>query len=371
MTKTPNVKHERNPFIGMFRNRGGKIETGSFAFDSSYPIGGETAEFSFTPNTVSIPSQEGYVFEYDYTNEKVKAYVPGQSLIVEEEVTVATNVGNLAHLPFYILAIEATTATTTGPFNAIPTGKTPLTTECAVTFTTGALTFVSTDVVTVCKVTYIPIHSTGPFVSANLVIDEAVVAAAAKTDLAYQAAAVQYVYDGTGGSRMALEPVGEAPTASGNAVIDIDDGSNDTNIDVHADDEGNALVVTYIKYSALAAWQQLGDADLSLSSEIYNFTTNNYNFIAIPGLGTQLVGEATATNVELIWSGPGASVGAGVPTLDFEKNQWSTNESGAVTTLAVPIIFLSTFIQGAGLLEVGGGADLSGLTDVRYTAIGW
>jgi hypothetical protein len=47
-------------------------------FDSSYPTGGE----SFTPADAGFPviyaliaePKSGYIFEYDYTNEKIKAY---------------------------------------------------------------------------------------------------------------------------------------------------------------------------------------------------------------------------------------------------------------------------------------------------------
>jgi len=54
------------------------IRDGTISFDSSYPTGGE----SFTPsdlklqgiNHIDISPKDGYVFEYDYTNQKVKVY---------------------------------------------------------------------------------------------------------------------------------------------------------------------------------------------------------------------------------------------------------------------------------------------------------
>jgi hypothetical protein len=98
-----------------------------------------------------------------------------------------------------------------------------------------------------------------------------------------------------------------------------------------------------------------------LATEVYGFAENHYHGLAIPGLGAQLVGEATATNVELIWSGPSASVGAGVPVLNFPLNKWETNESTAITTLAVPIIFMDDKAQGNHLMEVANATDLSSL----------
>ena len=54
-----------------------KIVTGTIAFDNSYPTGGEattaiSAKFA-TLQGVIFESKSGYVFEYDYTNNKVKA----------------------------------------------------------------------------------------------------------------------------------------------------------------------------------------------------------------------------------------------------------------------------------------------------------
>lgn len=344
-------------------------------FDSSYAIGGEAFDYAakgfLRADSVKFISKSGLEFEYDYTNKKVKAFMPGKSLVVEESVTVASNLGQLAHKPFYILSVESTTGTTTGPFSVIPTGETPLTTQCAVTFTSGVLTFLTGDAVTAARVTYIPLHETGPFSSANLVVDEAVTAAAAKAALANRASAVQYVWDDTDGVIDGLEPVGEAPSATHKAVVDITNATPATDIDFHADDEGNSIKVTYIKYGTFPPYRNAGDGDITLASEIYNFTTNHYNHIAIPGLGTALVGEATATNVELIWSGPSASVGAGVPTLDFELNQWSTNESTAITTTAVPLIFLDPNQEPNGMLEIPNAYDLSGVTDVKVEIIGY
>ena len=372
ITKTVDANLQINPSALSYSARGGMQEIGTIAMDSAYPIGGEAItfpNFKNNPKFVQLESEGGYSFEYDRTNNTIKAFTSGQSLIVEEVVTVATNVGTLKHKPFYILAIDVTAGNATGPFNAIPTGEAAATTECAVTFTSGGLTFFATDAVTAVRVTYIPLHETGPFSSDNLVVDEEITAATTPVAIANQAAAVQYVYDSTDVERDALEPVGEQPSATHTAVVDIDD-SSDTKIDFETTDTGNTIKVTYIKYATFDAAFQLGDGDLTLATEIYNFTTNHYNYLAIPGLVTQLVGEEGTNNVELIWSGPSASVGAAVPTLDFELNQWSTNESSAITTLAVPILFLNALTTVNARLEVGTGVDLSGLT-IRYVAFGY
>lgn len=57
---------------------GFKLVTGSIAFDSSYPTGGEAMDlskiFPVDLHMVVIENKSGYYFEYDYTNKKVKVF---------------------------------------------------------------------------------------------------------------------------------------------------------------------------------------------------------------------------------------------------------------------------------------------------------
>ncbi len=56
-----------------------KLLTGSIAFDNSYPTGGEAMDLSkFFKNLLGVffETKSGYIFEYDYTNKKVKALYP-------------------------------------------------------------------------------------------------------------------------------------------------------------------------------------------------------------------------------------------------------------------------------------------------------
>lgn len=58
-----------------------RIHTGTVAFDSSYPTGGE----ALTPSNIALATIEsiwvedalGFSFEYDYTDQKLKARCPG------------------------------------------------------------------------------------------------------------------------------------------------------------------------------------------------------------------------------------------------------------------------------------------------------
>ncbi|MCE5211847.1 MAG: hypothetical protein LLG40_09870 [Deltaproteobacteria bacterium] len=73
------------------------IALADVAFDSSYPTGGE----SFDPETlfglhdVSLAlfeSQQGYSFQYDYTNKKIKIFAPAPPIVYEEKQTPSSDI---------------------------------------------------------------------------------------------------------------------------------------------------------------------------------------------------------------------------------------------------------------------------------------
>jgi hypothetical protein len=356
-----------------------RILTVDMTFDSSYPTGGETvtpSDFGLDGIDLFVASpKHGHTFEFDYTNEKLKAFGYGPTLVVEESVTVTSGVGTLARLPLYIVTIEATAGCTTGAFNVIPTGETPATTECAVTFTAGTLTFDEcTDMVTTALVTYIPQSAHGPLSSNSLVVDESVTADACAVALANRAIAVQYVWNDTNSTRCVLEPVGEAPSATNTAVVDITSGT-DTNIDTNATDDGDTLKVTYLKYSSFPAEVAIADTDTTLSGsdpEQYSFAiAGGYNGLVIPGLGTQCVGEATTTNIENPWTGPSGTVGDGTSLWNPLQNQVQTQDSTAYTTLALPYFVLDNHMIEGSIVEVAEGTDLSNVSSVRVLIVGF
>ncbi len=262
---------------------------------------------------------------------------------VEEVVTVTTNVGTLSHVPLYISAVQVTAGGTTGAFSVIPTGETPLTYQVAVTFTTGVLTFLNTDSVTSAKVTYIPKRAAG-FLS-SVTVDETVVAAAAKTNLAARAGLIQYVWDDTDGVLDSLEQVGTEPSATHFVEIDIND-SGASSIDAHSDDEGNSLKVTYIPFTQLPPGCFVDDIDITLSSEVWNFTGDpgvlGYNNLVVPGYGVNVIGEdGTTARAAAIWEGPSGTAADGVATWNPAMNSIVTNNTTAATILSMPWMVLS------------------------------
>jgi len=272
MTKTPNVKHERNPFIGMFRNRGGKIETGSLAFDSSYPAGGESMTFSFTPNTVNIEPQNGFTFAYDHTNSKVKVYQQAPPIVHEEVVTVSA-VTDIGYLKYPAAHIEYVSDDTNNYF-VIPGGLTPTAKMVAVdmgfSLTTGVLTkgkrtalqFLAADNVTSCKVSYIT--QAWKEIADNMV--QACMTSGAATyghaDLAFGAAtpdvvtigedmvAAQSVCWNDGGTlknMTALKDAGTLGTGATECIIDFADGLISFHQTDAVDTTGDILYFNYIR----------------------------------------------------------------------------------------------------------------------------
>lgn len=355
-----------------------RVVTFSTNFDSSYPRGGEP----LTPadlgldriDMVLASAQDGHTFEFDYTNNLLKAYNHQPSVIVEEVVAVASDIGTLAQLPLYITGVEVTAGSTTGAFNVIPTGETPLTLQVAVTFTSGLMTFVASDAVTSVRVTYIPQHSDGPLSVNTMTVDETAVAAAAGVNLAARAIAVQYVWNDTNGVLCALEPVGEQPSATNTAVVDITNGAN-TTIDTHADDDGDTLKITYLQYAAFPAECAINDADITLSGadpEQYSFSAvGGYPGLVVPGLGTQCVGETgAAANVLDTWSGPSDTVANTVAVWNPLQNQVQTQDTTALATIAIPWFVLDPNLLGFRPSEVPAGRDMSTVTSVRVQVWG-
>lgn len=136
-------------------------------FDSSYAFGGESFDYTakgFTRvDSVRLEPKNGVLFEYDYTNKKIKAFVPAPPIVFEEVVTVTDNVGYLKYPAAHIEYVSDGA----DPFMVIPGGLTPVAKSVAVdmgfSLTTGvltkgqrcSLTFKATDSVTKVYVSYI------------------------------------------------------------------------------------------------------------------------------------------------------------------------------------------------------------------------
>lgn len=339
-------------------------------FDSSYAKGGEPLTDAKIGTRVFGVQRVGgnaaaaaYTVQHITSTNKLQVLKPAPALIVEEVVAVSSNVGTLQRVPGYILAIEVTAGSVTGAFLPIPVGETPVTTQVAVNFLTGGMTFLAGDAVTSVRVTYIPL-GVGPFIEANRVVDEAVTLATAGVNLANRAGLIQYVFNSaaTGANRLpAIQPVGEAPSTN-QIAIDIQNSGN-TTITPNSAQNTNAAKVTYWRHSAFAGFGWTDQADITVTSNaIVVGEALDLGGTLIPGFGCVLVGEATATNKQQRLLGPSGTVGADLAVFDPAKGTITFHAGDSITTCEIPYIVLNPAQFTGNLIEVPNGENLSGVT---------
>jgi hypothetical protein len=89
-----------------------RVFLGTLAFDSSYPTGGEALPAGFEKfnlakvDYASIGPHEGFIFEYDATNDKVLAYFADYSTGTDGaliQVADTTDLSGQAAVPFFVI----------------------------------------------------------------------------------------------------------------------------------------------------------------------------------------------------------------------------------------------------------------------------
>ena len=316
-----------NPYVNVFDN-----PILLWGYSGQMPVNG-----GVTQRMIDYGSTPGAgEFKIDW-GQKPRVYANPPPLVVEEVATCAANVGTLAYLPLYIVAVQVTATTTTGSYSVIPVGKTPATKQVAVDFTTGGLTFLSTDEVTSVKVTYIPKRESGYL--SSVTVDESFATAAAGTprQLGAVAGLIQYVWDSTDATLATLEQANVEPTATHRVQIE---QTTVTKVDTHANDDGNTFLVTYVPLTQLPPGCSIGDADITLSAEIWNFTGDptvlGYNHLVVPGYGVHFAGEEAGTTSHYgLWVGPTGTDGNGIALWNPAMNSITTDDTTAITILTM------------------------------------
>lgn len=369
-----------------------KAVEGTITFDSSYLTGGEviTAAALGLGSLDSLQLEQGEdtrIVEWIRTSAitgflKVRSGVEGNTarpptLVVDEIVDVGSvsDQGCLRYKPAYIVSIEVMgTESVSGAFEIVPTARTPVTTQVAVTFTTGILEFLNTDDVNMARVTYFPQQVDGMFATSNLVIDEAHNTNEDSFTLTNRAYAVQLVYDITDSLVMPIVPVGEAPSAL-ECAIDINDGSSGTLITKNSAENANDLRVTYMLFSGLESGAaQIDDTDITLTGtdpEKWNFATDGSETdLVVPALGPHIVGEETTANQDIpMVVGQSTLLGENVARWLPETNEIQTQQDGVMTTLATPWFTVPKSVLQQRGAEVVSTTDLSAMV-VRFRATG-
>lgn len=86
-----------------------KYTTGTITFDSSYPTGGEAllptdVGLSSKVEFIDVTSASGLIFEYDYTNKKIKAIWPTTDATAPAAGEEVANTTDLATVVAYYVA---------------------------------------------------------------------------------------------------------------------------------------------------------------------------------------------------------------------------------------------------------------------------
>ncbi len=257
----------------------------SVTFDSLYASGGET----LNPTDVGLGqfvgpiqingSEDGYQFEWDSTNSKIKVLAPSSipQLIVDEVVTMTSDAGTLAFPPAYIVSVVEDG--TSQVYNIVGAGKVAVdNVSVAINFLTGGIVNIAADAPATLHVTYFPQRPGTFFSLENLVIDESIVPSASKVNLAFRAAAIQYVAGDTTPIAFTYETAGDQPGA-GTVVVDLDDSSN-TSIDFNATDVSSEATcsVTYLKHAGLGNEAALlAETERTLSGEDFAWLTDTFS----------------------------------------------------------------------------------------------
>jgi len=353
--------------------------TGSFTTSGTYATGG----FDLTPAlTTKLRSgdikavvieenvTDPYLFVYDYTNDKVLGYAAtgagttgaeaahthavaldggvsalgAPAVVLEEAIDVSSHTGTLQHLPAHIFSVYVTTGGTTGAFTCIPTGKTPVTTQCAVTFTSGVLTFLADDAVTRAVVSYIPKYALST--PSDLVVDEEVTPTANVGVLANNACAICTVWEDTataGKQQLKIREKGIAADAlaSLQCSVDFTPASGNTSVTSNDTDCGatDPLLVTYLK---AGAFPLVEEEAVSLTSEIGTMA-----WVGVPSTGQWLNATAGTTGPMAIGRARTSATGLGgsVSQLKYFEDTLSStvgfDEGTPVTGCKISYVIIS------------------------------
>ena len=363
-----------------------RAASATVTFDASYASGGE----SLTPNNLGLGQfvgdveisaiEDGYSFQWDATNQKIKVMAPSSvpQLIVNESVTMASDTGTLAFPPAYIVSIEESGGGGI-VYNIVGAGKVAVdNVSVAVNFLTGVITNIAADAPNPLLVTYFPQRPGTFFSLENLVIDESIVPSASKVNLAFQAAAIQYVAGDTTPLAFTYETNGDQPSATTKVTADLDDSGN-TSLDFHADDVASEATcsVTYLKAAGLGNEVKFLDhTERTLGGEAFEWLTDTFadapfgdNSLAVPGLGTRWHGEEAGDTVHIgTWTGFLDTDGAAIATANMRTRVFTTDDGTAVTKSTMPWLKVQE-IGGGGLIEIASATALASVV-VRVYARG-
>ena len=353
------------------------------AFDSAYAFGGEsldpvTASYMTVAEKVMIEGKDGYQFDYDYTNKKVRVFAPAPAIIYEEKHTAVANLNTLDYPAAWIMNVcQAGQNMAWGKSQAA--ASLAANTFCVVgTIADGVRTQIYTDGATdTVYVTYVT--QAWHDLYKCLVQEEAVTLATGANDLANKMMAFGFCEAATSGI---LLPVDIADTTA-DGEVGIKMGYATGALDANAAQNTEAAVVTYLAEPASGFLTDRFVEDEDPSKAGSDPYTQAFDFpllvwcitgaLTVNGGTTQVIIDtattAAACEASINWGkGPGDLLAtAGVaPTEGFVFGC----KSNVTVTAGAYIKGYPWEIPGLKWLEVRNGVDLSGLTGVKALLIG-
>ena len=392
--------------------------TGSLAFDSSYPTGGE----SLTPpmvglrhiEAIDVRPQAGFVFEYDYDNELLLAYrsagftpegsvaaptFTGDSeafppgVVYEESVTSASNVATLTWDAAHIWYISNDTK----PFIIVDKGTTPGAGEVAVDFTpatgTTSLTFAAADSDPTVFVTYWPALSNrmlaGGLVESDLVdatpaAGHASISGEVITITGGAAAIIAVDVDGT-----AFKPLIDDDTAAAGEYEVLWDSTGDTVLTGSGTEfsAATAITITFITPHAAMNFVEDGSAHSSDVVTIVNdfyiprtscylYSDDNDNPHTIHNSSETLEADQVKVDIRQVagvkftYHADTDVAASGIPYVAMDPLEVTGFQAYTPAGTNSAPAFTGTAVAAASLTEVANATDLSSLTAVRFRASG-
>jgi hypothetical protein len=337
-------------------------------FDSSYAYGGE----SLTPATLGLSridcmrfeNTKGGLFEYDYTNSKLKVFRQAPPIILDEVHTAVSHQVTLDYPAAYIInvAVAGTnqkivkTGTAYGDLSA---NTCCLTTAMAAGVRTTITTAGETDTIYVSYVT-----QAWKEIWDNLVQEEEITLATGNNTLANTPLLFQSAYQ-TSATATVLTPVDQDATPSAGEV-GIVFGSATNNVKANAAQNGKNAVFTYVKKpsSGFLANRAFSNVTMAESGIGVN-TIALYPLLLWGYCGYAPVnGATTYTLIELT-----GTPGTGEANFTKTTSVLQFGDDGAQGT-AAGLWGFPHEIPGLVPLEVRNGTNLSDLTGIRIFAVG-
>lgn len=350
------------------------------AFDSSYAFGGEsldpaTASLLTIAEKAIIEGKDGYQFDYDYTNKKVRVFAPAPPIVVEEKHTASSNLITLDYPAAWIVnvcqagqnmqwaKVQAAADLSANQFCLVADIADGVRTQI---YTDGA-----SDVV---YVTYVTQAWHDLYMC--LVQEEAVTLATGANNLANTIMGFGFCHAATSG---ALTPVDIADT-TGDGEVGVKFNYATGALDANAAQNTEAAVVTYLKKpsSGFIVDRFIPDEDATKSgSDPYLNTLDRplllwltSGFATFNGQTTCAIIEEDGTpatgEVNTKWLWPGIAPTGAAPAGDLVIG----GKDNISLTAAAYLFGHAWEIPGLKWLEVRNGVNLSGLTGVKALLIG-